>query len=373
MVIIDAFAQVVDLAAVRSISRLQHWRVYCYGFQDVAFDDSIEFWIDFDTEPTFGSASGPIAERSRMTVHHRVPVRSLNDWHNGRFHEAALRALRLVDLQELYEARRQVRVLRDLEATHTALNSRFIHVPLLSPQAGVVQSVTTDELIEPASRNMLAPSLLHMLADAERHFEVVHGDLCRRVHGLAGRWFSASQWRGLHNPRVYTEQMMYPVGYSPQPARWDPQAVERGWALLRENLDPDQRAEFEAYRHFHCVGGTTGIIYRICEGTQQNVITCDNNGRANNGLCFLPEGDLVVGDVMLSQKIALELNEKEALRVGRGFNPAYAGRSAADVRIPKERLEQLLRAGGNKSMTATEVSARRREPPLDWAGDWWML
>ena len=31
--------------------------------------------------------------------------------------------------------------------------------------------------------------------------------------------------------------------------------------------------------------------------------------------CFVPDGDLVAGDVMLAQKIALETNERSALSV----------------------------------------------------------
>jgi hypothetical protein len=41
----------------------------------------------------------------------------------------------------------------------------------------------------------------------------------------------------------------------------------------------------------------------------------DQSGKRMRVLCFMPEGGLPVGDVMLAQKIALELNEKEALAV----------------------------------------------------------
>jgi hypothetical protein len=39
------------------------------------------------------------------------------------------------------------------------------------------------------------------------------------------------------------------------------------------------------------------------------------------GLCFLPLGELPIGDVMLSQKIALESCESRALAVARRFAP----------------------------------------------------
>ena len=52
---------------------------------------------------------------------------------------------------------------------------------------------------------------------------------------------------------------------------------------------------------------------RVCE--------VDENGRPTLGLCFLPMGDLPIGDVMLSQKIALENSESRALGVARRFAP----------------------------------------------------
>jgi hypothetical protein len=41
----------------------------------------------------------------------------------------------------------------------------------------------------------------------------------------------------------------------------------------------------------------------------------DKDGRPSRTLCFIPEGHLAVGDVMLAQKFALELFEAEALMV----------------------------------------------------------
>jgi len=41
-------------------------------------------------------------------------------------------------------------------------------------------------------------------------------------------------------------------------------------------------------------------------------------------LCFMPEGDLVVGDMMLAQKLALELFESEALKVANEMPPHFS-------------------------------------------------
>jgi hypothetical protein len=47
----------------------------------------------------------------------------------------------------------------------------------------------------------------------------------------------------------------------------------------------------------------------------------DEKWRIRRGSCFLPIGDLPVGDVMLGQKIALETFESRALAATRNFTP----------------------------------------------------
>ena len=46
-----------------------------------------------------------------------------------------------------------------------------------------------------------------------------------------------------------------------------------------------------------------------------NVDVYDKAGKRIHMLCFKPEGRLPIGDVMLAQKIALELFERDALGV----------------------------------------------------------
>ena len=93
----------------------------------------------------------------------------------------------------------------------------------------------------------------------------------------------------------------------------------RGITLLREWLSPEQRAQFDASRCFDVVGCDTGRRYRIRHGTATNVQEIDDAGRPVMGWCFVPSGDLVAGDVMLAQKIALESNERAALAVANRF------------------------------------------------------
>ena len=89
----------------------------------------------------------------------------------------------------------------------------------------------------------------------------------------------------------------------------------RGLKLLLENLTPHQQNEFLRHGYFHVVGGRTKRLYRICKGRQVNVHQLDGRNRRVCIWCFYPAGNLVEGDVMLAQKLALELFEDEALAV----------------------------------------------------------
>jgi hypothetical protein len=93
----------------------------------------------------------------------------------------------------------------------------------------------------------------------------------------------------------------------------------RGMTLLREWLSPQQLRQLEVYNYFEVIGGDSGTRYRIQYGVSTNVIELDNCGRPRSGWCFIPEGSLVPGDVMLTQKIALETNERAALAIAKTF------------------------------------------------------
>jgi len=95
----------------------------------------------------------------------------------------------------------------------------------------------------------------------------------------------------------------------------------RGLRLLRSWLSPEQRAQLDARRYFDVIGCDSGRRYRIHYGTASNVYEIDAIGRRNVGCCFMPAGQLVAGDIMLAQKIALETNEVDALAVANKFLP----------------------------------------------------
>jgi hypothetical protein len=90
---------------------------------------------------------------------------------------------------------------------------------------------------------------------------------------------------------------------------------------MRRWLSPHQRAEFDDKGTFEVVGCDSGKRYRIYRGTAQNVFEIDDAGQPKICWCFMPSGELVAGDVMLAQKIALEANESGALAVANRFVP----------------------------------------------------
>jgi hypothetical protein len=96
----------------------------------------------------------------------------------------------------------------------------------------------------------------------------------------------------------------------------------RSLQLLHRWLSPAQRTQYAQRGYFEVVGGETGNRYRIYTGAATNICEIGENGRPKVGLCFLPRGNLPIGDVMLAQKIALENYESDALAVARKFAPS---------------------------------------------------
>jgi hypothetical protein len=142
-------------------------------------------------------------------------------------------------------------------------------------------------------------------------------------------------WRmaaGLNGAAVRHVANMVRAARARRRARFDDREA-RGMALLREWLSPQQLWQLEAYNYFEVIGCNSGARYRITYGVSTNVVELDGYGRPRLGWCFIPEGNLVAGDVMLAQKIALETNERGALAIAKQFIvpprrpdfPHYAG------------------------------------------------
>lgn len=123
------------------------------------------------------------------------------------------------------------------------------------------------------------------------------------------------------------------------------EAREKGLALLQESLTPFQKAQYEAHKYFDVTGGKSGKTYRIHHGRQMNIHEMDAKGNAVQGWCFLPQGGLVAGDVMLAQKNALELYEDKALKIANKFAvsgiPRAADQPITQADYGRQRLDVL--------------------------------
>jgi hypothetical protein len=89
-------------------------------------------------------------------------------------------------------------------------------------------------------------------------------------------------------------------------------AEAKGLQLLLNNLTADQRQQYQALGYFDVLGSHSGKCYRIHHGSSRNVTELESGG-LGPGRCFMPVGELVVGDCMLAQKIALENCEEDVL------------------------------------------------------------
>jgi hypothetical protein len=95
------------------------------------------------------------------------------------------------------------------------------------------------------------------------------------------------------------------------------QAEEKGFALLRAWLTPEQASQWDARNEFEVIGCDTGTRYRIKQGTAMNIHQLDRTGLAVPKWCFMPEAGVVTGDVLLAQKIALETMVEGSSRLGK--------------------------------------------------------
>ena len=141
------------------------------------------------------------------------------------------------------------------------------------------------------------------------------------------------------------------------PGRYRPMTPEqRGVALLLANLTPRQRSQYLRERHFDVIGGVSGTHYRLWHCYQQNIEELDQDGRRRWIWCVHPRDTLVVGDVLLAQKTALELFEPEAIRIAHCYS-SFSANSGPMSRIAREdfartapaswqrRLARALRSG----------------------------
>jgi hypothetical protein len=112
--------------------------------------------------------------------------------------------------------------------------------------------------------------------------------------------------------------------------------------LLLANLTPEQRRQYRRERNFDVVGGQSGTRYRLWHCFQQNIEELDGNGRRRWVWCFHPRETLVLGDVLLAQKTALELFENEAIRIAHGYSN-FGANAGPHSRIARDDFERTVR------------------------------
>jgi hypothetical protein len=162
-----------------------------------------------------------------------------------------------------------------------------------------------------------------LLREAQRIYPQLVREHWAQLDGQRQTWFTRllqrlrpDMWRGRRTERqvLVIERLRRRQFLDEGRVAW-----ERGLQLLKENLSPEQRRQYDRSGYFDVTGGASGKRYRIRQGRSMNVEQLDKKGRRVCTLCFMPEGWLVTGDVMLAQKVALETFEREALKVANTF------------------------------------------------------
>lgn len=92
------------------------------------------------------------------------------------------------------------------------------------------------------------------------------------------------------------------------------EADRRAQELLDRHLTEEQRQSIQRHRHFH-LHTPEGRRYRVDVDQQaRNVHLVDESGRVRETYCAHPAG-VPTADAVLAQKLMLETNEREFLRI----------------------------------------------------------
>lgn len=102
-------------------------------------------------------------------------------------------------------------------------------------------------------------------------------------------------------------------------------AEEKATQLLREHLDEEQRKEHAERKRFFVVS-QSGERYEVdCQKRQHNVYRVDAAGKRLIEYCIYQKGELPLPDNALAQKLLLEHNEREFVRIANARQLATAG------------------------------------------------
>jgi len=197
----------------------------------------------------------------------------------------------------LQEARHRARMHRNAEQQRRQNYQHYY----CTAEREAVDTVSYAELrreayeLTPIERPAIAPAML---------------ELSRRAEQELRRMMGGAQWTEAEMVGIAAQEGQRVAETARRKA-----AQEKGLKLLEENLTPAQLVDWKAIRAFFVIGGKTGHRYKIVYGRQMNIFRVNADNRAVEKLCFLPQGDLVEGDVMLAQKYGLELQEEEVLKI----------------------------------------------------------
>jgi hypothetical protein len=92
-------------------------------------------------------------------------------------------------------------------------------------------------------------------------------------------------------------------------------ARERAKRLLLESLDEEQKKQYAKDKFFYVLSEKGDRRYRIKQGSHGNVELVNPEGRVVHRYCAAPTGRVPEEDAMLAQKLFLELNEQDFLKV----------------------------------------------------------
>jgi hypothetical protein len=128
--------------------------------------------------------------------------------------------------------------------------------------------------------------------------------------------------RRVQSPEELVAQEQRRVAYREEQVRAEGEralARERAQRMLRENLTEEQREELAANGHFTLAvldrDSGERRLYRIRKGRSRNVQRVDDSGRVLKTLCAHPAILCPDEDTMLAQKLWLQNQEQEFLRI----------------------------------------------------------
>lgn len=145
-----------------------------------------------------------------------------------------------------------------------------------------------------------------------------------KTYTITSPWTNAGSVgaRRVQSPEELAAQEQRRIAYREEQVRAEGEralARERAQRMLGENLTPEQREELAANGHFTLAvldrDSGERRLYRIKKGRSQNVQRVDDSGRVLKTLCAHPAIACPDEDTMLAQKLWLQNQEQEFLRI----------------------------------------------------------